>query len=678
MMETAGEVIGSGQIRTTMNILVVEDNPDHALLARIALEKNPGWKAEVTDTVHKASLLLGEKFFKVILTDYRLTDGNGLDFLEICGKKSIVIVMTSQGNERVAVYALQKGAYDYVIKDTFFYEVLQETIQKAIDKFDAQEEVINLREKVRQDNEKLIDANRKLKELDNIKSEFLSTASHELRTPLTIIREFVSLTKDGFGGPVTCEQHEYLDSALNNCDRLGNLIDEILDLQKIESGRISISRKKIDLADILKEQYHDFLPRFGAKKQLLTLDVEQGLAEVLCDKNMIIRVIVNLLGNANKYVPEKGSIAVKASGNSKRVLVEVEDNGPGISESDMENIFLKFTQINRAEGPGPQGAGLGLAIARNLVEINEGELQVKSTPGAGSTFFFDLPLYSDAGFIASFIHDTLKEYERAGLNVFLSLLRINRFTAATPKYDGLELQQVLEEAGSVINRMFQAKDRGMIVVEEKNIVVMLSGYLKMPVALTNAYVARALEESLDIDVDAEFSRIKIDLSMSAAEWIDQAIERLKPLTVESGVKKVLVVDDDRDVLRMISKILETSDMTVQVEGTCDGYDACIRFGNFKPDLVILDINMPRCDTTQVLRQIRKGPYSQNTRILVISGDHEKFDEMMRLGADDCLAKPFDIGILVGKISSLLKIERELTNNKGEKRLTRKMTGPLRR
>ncbi|MBU8922061.1 MAG: response regulator [Bacteroidales bacterium] len=661
-LKTAGE---------SVNILIVEDNPDHALLASISLEKNALWNPVIVDNLENATIELKKSHFKVILTNYRLPDGNGLDLLDVMGTDSIVIVMTNQGNERVAVHALQKGAYDYVVKDTMFYDVLPDMIQKALDKYSAQQEVMKLREKIRMDNEKLMEANRKLKELDNIKSEFISTASHELRTPLTIIREFVSLTKDGFGGPVTMEQEEYLDSALNNCDRLGDLINEILDLQKMESGRVSLKRRKVDIERVLKAQYRDFKPRFAAKEQNLNIDIELPAGSVICDEGLIIRVLVNLLGNANKYVQAGGATIIRGLVRKDRVVVEIEDDGPGIAVEEQGKIFERFTQIGRCYGPGSQGTGLGLAIARKLIEMNEGTISVRSEPDKGSIFTFSLPKYSDELLFRSVIHDALAGMEKSEKKQILLMIKIESFLVRSPRYDGLKMEGLFGELEEKILEEAGHSDVDIIRLTSMNSLAALIEGGDKGVEVLKGAMHRYLLNKAGVDITSKLFVMEIDLSRSAEKWAGLAIEDLSLVRSVETKKKVLVVDDDIGVLNMIRSILTTSNFPIEMEQTLDGYDACIRYGNFKPDLVVLDINMPYCDIAQVLRQIKKSDSASETKVLLISGDKERFSELMELGADDYIAKPFDVNVFLEKIGILLDEDRLRTVEGLEKALSGK-------
>ena len=212
-----------------ISILVVDDDIDHLELVRTALEGNPLWSIDTAETTEVGFEKIKSGDYRVVLVDYRLPDGNGLDLIDWIKDDSLAIVMTSQGGEEIAVKAMKMGAYDYVVKDAVFFELLPDIVQKAIERHGADLELRQLREILKEENTKLVEANKKLRALDNIKSELLSTASHEWSQPLTIIREFVSQIRDGLAGPTTDDQKECLESALENCSVLDKLLNNVLE-----------------------------------------------------------------------------------------------------------------------------------------------------------------------------------------------------------------------------------------------------------------------------------------------------------------------------------------------------------------------------------------------------------------------------------------------------------------
>ena len=255
-------------------------------------------------------------------------------------------------------------------------------------------------------NDKLKRSNEKLTDLGRFKSEFLSTASHEMRTPLTIIREFASLLADEVPGSVNEEQAGCISSILRNCDRLTLLIDDLLDLAKIESGKIHLKREGIDISSLLSECAADFVPRFNTKSQSLIVDVgEEPIPNALADRSKIVQALVNLVGNAHKFTPNGSQVLLRARQEADHVHIQVTDNGPGIAKSKLAAIFDAFTQVDREEGPGIRGTGLGLTITRKIVQLHGGEIGVQSDKGRGATFSFNLPIHSSVNEQEAFVVD---------------------------------------------------------------------------------------------------------------------------------------------------------------------------------------------------------------------------------------------------------------------------------
>ncbi len=285
-------------------------------------------------------------------------------------------------------------------------DILQAHIERLRTRLDEEHTVLASKSKIKHLNAQLRESNKKFREYDRFKSEFLATASHEMRTPLTIVREFASLMADGIAGEITERQRECLDSILRNCIRLTSLIDDLLDLARIESGALRLRREKLDIAPLLAECVADFEPQFKTKSQTLALEMlEAPIPHVLGDRAKIEQVMVNLIGNAHKFTPEGGKVTVKTVPETKSVRVIVSDNGPGIDASQFDSVFDAFTQINREEGPGLRGTGLGLTITRRLVQYHDSDITVSSAVDHGTSFTFTLPTYDVEGEHRAFLVD---------------------------------------------------------------------------------------------------------------------------------------------------------------------------------------------------------------------------------------------------------------------------------
>ncbi|MDD5729820.1 MAG: ATP-binding protein [Candidatus Omnitrophica bacterium] len=230
----------------------------------------------------------------------------------------------------------------------------------------------------------------KEKEIDRLKTEFISTVSHELRTPLTTIRESVSQILDGILGPTTADQREFLAMCLEDIDRLTRIINDLLDISKIEAKKVEIKPHAVDITSLVKGVAFLFAPRFKEKGLEIKSSFSGEPIEAYADKDKIIQVFTNLVGNAIKFT-EKGYVEISVIDKEDFVECSVYDTGRGIAEDDLPKVFSKFQQFGRVDGPGEKGTGLGLSIAKGLVELHHGKIWIESKFGEWTKFTFTLP-----------------------------------------------------------------------------------------------------------------------------------------------------------------------------------------------------------------------------------------------------------------------------------------------
>lgn len=233
---------------------------------------------------------------------------------------------------------------------------------------------------------------RRLKDLDKMKSDFVSNVSHELRTPLTSIKGSVDNMLDGLTGLLNEKQIRYLARIKSNTDRLSRLINDLLDLSRIEAGRIEV-RPATLLLTALAEEVAEHLKPLAAEK-LIRIEVPSPDPEVTvwADRDKVTQVLMNLIGNAVKFTPQDGKVTVAIEKNgSDYIQISIADTGPGILPEEANKIFSKFYQVDNIDKQKPKGSGLGLAISKALVEMHGGKIWVESEVGRGSTFHFTLP-----------------------------------------------------------------------------------------------------------------------------------------------------------------------------------------------------------------------------------------------------------------------------------------------
>jgi PAS domain S-box-containing protein len=223
-------------------------------------------------------------------------------------------------------------------------------------------------------------------------NEFFSTVSHELRTPLSAVKGSLRLIEGGLAGQISDEAHELLDIALSSCERLIRLVNDILDLRKIEAGKLDLHFKKVSAGELIKEVLQSLSPYAEHHRVALASEFPETL-KMEVDRDRIVQVITNLVGNAIKFSGADSSIKVRAEKiDAKHARFSVEDNGPGIPEDKQHLLFMKFKQLDASDSRRQDGTGLGLAICKAIVSQHQGKIGVESQEGHGSTFWFELPV----------------------------------------------------------------------------------------------------------------------------------------------------------------------------------------------------------------------------------------------------------------------------------------------
>ena len=225
--------------------------------------------------------------------------------------------------------------------------------------------------------------------LERAKSEFVATASHELRSPLTSIKGFVELLQHSSDG-MTERQREFIEIILKSTDRLVELVNDLLDVARIEADQVEINRRPIDVGEVVQEVMELIAPRVEAKRQRLSSHLSPTVAPALADPGRVRQIVANLLTNAHLYTPEGGAIHVGVEPDRAWVQITVEDSGVGMTEEETEQIFDRFYRAGNRTGSNP-GTGLGLSIVKSLVDLHGGQISVESEPGRGTSFRIRLP-----------------------------------------------------------------------------------------------------------------------------------------------------------------------------------------------------------------------------------------------------------------------------------------------
>ncbi|MCX7661818.1 MAG: ATP-binding protein, partial [Candidatus Omnitrophica bacterium] len=229
-----------------------------------------------------------------------------------------------------------------------------------------------------------------LRRLEKIRQDFVANVSHELRTPISSIKGYAETLLEGAMEDKE-NRKEFLNIIYKDATRLANLIEDLLDLSKIESGKMKMHFEALDLRPIVESALNILENNIKEKKLSVTIDISEDLPKVLIDEKRILQVFLNLLDNAVKYTPQNGRINIRAYPADEYVQVEISDTGIGIPEKDLPRIFERFYRVDKARSRELGGTGLGLSIVKHIIKAHKGEIWVKSELGKGSTFFFSLP-----------------------------------------------------------------------------------------------------------------------------------------------------------------------------------------------------------------------------------------------------------------------------------------------
>ncbi len=334
--------------------------------------------------------ILSKEKIKVVVSDQRMPEIQGIKFLQEVKEKypdAVRILFTGYTDFSAAEEAINVGeVYRFISKPWKTAELLS-TIRQSIEHYDL---IIEARNK----KEELEVTNKKLKAMYEMQKEFTSTVSHELRTPLASIKTAIDIVMSGTAGDITKDQKNFLGKAKDNVDRLNRLINDILDLSKLESGKMQLKMEKSNINNIIKEITS--LQECVAKQKGLYLkaELDPHLPMLLMDSDRIVQLLSNLINNAIKFTETGGiTICSKNHPDANHIEVVVKDTGPGIKEEDISKLFQKFQQLGDPATRQTGGTGLGLAICKEIVSQHGGKIWVESKPGKGTEFYFLLPVH---------------------------------------------------------------------------------------------------------------------------------------------------------------------------------------------------------------------------------------------------------------------------------------------
>ena len=455
-----------------------------------------------------------------------------------------------------------------------------------------------------------------MKEIDRVKSQFLANMSHELRTPLNSIIGFSRVILKGIDGPINEIQSQDLSAIYNSGQHLLSLINDILDLSKIEAGKMELAFTEINLADMINSAMSTAIGLVKDKPIKLETQIPEKLPPVRADSTRIRQVLINFLSNAAKFT-EEGSVEVNVSLttsplNRPELMVTVSDTGPGIAPEDQGKLFLPFSQVDDSPTRKTGGTGLGLSICRSLIEMHGGRIGLLSSqPGMGSTFFFTLPLSEEEMFGQD---ETTRPEEKI-------ILAIDD----DPKVISL-YERYLKPHGYRIIPLTDPKHALAKVKETRPFAVTLD--IMMP-EKDGWQIMRELKNNPEtrdtpIVICSIIENQEKGFSMGAADYLvkpflqDDMLNAISRLNRDGQIKEVLVIDDDPDSLRLIRKILEEKRQfhVTTARGGIQGWEL---IQSRLPDIIILDLFMPDMTGFTILQSLREKPNLRQIPVIVLSG-----------------------------------------------------------
>ncbi|MBU0729780.1 MAG: response regulator [Proteobacteria bacterium] len=558
--------------------------------------------------------------------------------LEAQAKNLLVILsLASDGNLKVRAEVTDKNeVMDEIAAHT---NLMLENLEKLYGKIstfskELELEVARRTMMLREKTLLLERANRELRELDRLKSSFLANMSHELRTPMNSIIGYTDLLIDGVDGAINTEQEKSLKKVGNNARHLLQLINDILDMSKIESGKIELDLRETNIKMLLETVASTLEAPIAQKGLTLEFAIDEHLPLLYVDEDKVRQIILNLLSNAIKFT-HKGVITISAKPSQRGIrpgeaplFVEicVADTGIGVKEEDIGKLFDKFSQIDVSTIRQYEGTGLGLSIARGLVVLHKGVIWAESEAGIGSQFYFTLPAQKKIlekpaePIIETMMAEELAKYFAKPCDLFMK----------PPRYAGKSIKcWEYMHCGQTSCPAYGSKEHRCWLISGTHCKGM-----QIAACPEKVNFCRGCEIIENLVLEG-FNSTGPEIIIAAKEQI----------------KTVLAIDDNPEVIEIIQKSIGND---YKVIGLLSGEEAVEQAIALKPYAITLDIMMPRKNGWQVLQELKKTPATQDIPVIILSIVDEK-KMGFGLGAAEYMVKPIDKNRLLYKLRKLEKL-----------------------
>jgi CheY-like chemotaxis protein len=474
------------------------------------------------------------------------------------------------------------------------------------------------------------------------KSEFLASMSHELRTPLNAIIGFSEVLIEKMFGELNEHQEDYLNDILSSGRHLLSLINDILDLSKVEAGRMELELGEFSLREALDNGLTMLKERAGRHSIALGLEIEDGLDLVEADERKVKQIVFNLLSNAVKFTPDGGRVDLRARRVGQLVEVAVQDSGVGIAPEDQERVFEEFRQAGSSTSATQEGTGLGLALVKKFVELHGGQIGLRSEVGVGSTFTFTIPARQ-----ATTPPEDLSTGRAAELDELVA--------APPPSGQGGSLTVLLVEDDprsiDLLTLYLHGVGYEVAVARDGEEGLELARRLRPAVITLDLclprldgweFLARAKADPSIADIPVVIVSIVDErgkgFSLGAAEYLVKPVDRDRLLAAlarlaqdpprSHGPARVLAIDDDPLAVELIEAVLAPSGY--QVLKASSGEEGLALARHEQPTLVILDLLMPGMDGFAVVERLRADPSTADLPIVILTASNMSTADKARL------------------------------------------------
>lgn len=480
------------------------------------------------------------------------------------------------------------------VRDVTARRLAEERFQELEDRFTRE-----LEEKNRQ----LRQRNAEVERSDRLKSEFLASMSHELRSPLHTIIGFAELLIEELEGPLNDKQKRFVSNIHQDSHHLLALINDLLDISKIEAGRMEFHLEKFALGPALEEVLEMIRPQAAGKNLRLTAEVPDGIF-IEADRLRLRQVLTNLLSNAVKFTAQGGEVAVTATPRTRKVAITVTDNGVGIAREDHEAIFDKFYQVGSTTKGVREGTGLGLAITKRLVEQQGGRIWVCSEPGRGSMFTFTVKSGDETGGLERPLVLIIEDEPRAA-ELLVNYMKPEGFSAfcASTTAQAVIIADELEPEAIIV-------DLSTPMSLEWRMIRELRGHPRLEaIPIVVVSVTEEGDEARTLGVAAHLTK-----PVGKRQLLDTVS---RAVTGQPERRPILVVDDEPMARELLGAILhEAGFASVMAKG---GEEALAAIDRMRPAAVILDLMMPGMSGFEVLSRVRENAAWSDVPVIVLTG-----------------------------------------------------------